>query len=167
MVGAGRILESSEISIGNGIHGDVGFLETNCLSMNPAIIIWKTIGSWDTDIKLGTPHHTPANRSIGILTSRVAGDSETDYVLGQDMGVHVGAPDGVLLRECYAVHTRVELIGAGMALFGPGVNELGLSQDDPTEQEMPQTIPIYRSQLNTANKPELETCALNNVKQQA
>lgn len=55
-MGAGRILESSEISIGNGIHGDVGLLETPRVSINPATVITKTIGSWDALIRLRIPY---------------------------------------------------------------------------------------------------------------
>lgn len=97
-------------------------------------------------------HQTSENRSIATVTSQAAWGSETDYVLGQDMGVHVGVPNNVLPRARQAVHTRVELFGAWMTLLGPWTNELGFSKNNPAKQKMPQTIPINRSKLNTANE---------------
>lgn len=39
-----------------------------------------------------------------------------------------------------------------MILLGPWTNELGFSKNNPAKQKMPQTIPINRSELNTANE---------------
>lgn len=58
MVAAGRILESSEISDGNGIQADVGSLAGLCVSMKPESITGKTLNSKDKLITLGTSART-------------------------------------------------------------------------------------------------------------
>lgn len=39
-----------------------------------------------------------------------------------------------------------------MILIGTRAYRLGVPQDNPTKQEMPQTVAIHRGKLNTKNK---------------